>query len=150
MAQSLSNILLHIIVSTKGRRPIITEQITAELYSYIGGIFKSQNCMVIKIGGYVDHIHILTNLSRTISISALVESFKSSSSKWIKAKGSEFESFYWQNGYGAFSVSQSNLESVVSYIENQHEHHKQINFMDEFRSFLNKHEIVFDENYIWS
>jgi putative transposase len=149
MAQSLSNILVHIVISTKNHQPLITEGITDELYAYIGSVFKADNCPVVKIGGYLDHIHILSRFSRTITISQLIEDFKSSSSRWIKAKGADFAGFYWQKGYGVFSVSQSNSKTVEEYIANQAEHHRKMSFKEEFRMFLEKHEIAFDERYVW-
>jgi putative transposase len=149
MAQSLSNVLVHIVVSTKNHLPLITKPIDAELYAYVMSIFNSHNCPVVRIGGHNDHVHILCNLARTISISELIEHFKSSSSKWIKTKGPEFESFYWQNGYGIFSVSQSNAKTVAAYIERQADHHRKLSFKDEFRMFLKKHNVSFDERYVW-
>jgi putative transposase len=149
MAQSLSNVLVHIVVSTKGHQPLITEHIGGELYAYVMSIFSSHNCPVVRIGGHNDHIHILCNLARTISISELMEQFKSSSSKWIKTKKPEIESFYWQNGYGVFSVSQSNAKTVAAYIERQADHHRKLSFKDEFRMFLKKHNVSFDERYVW-
>jgi putative transposase len=149
MSQSLSNVLVHIVVSTKNHKPLITEKIAAELQMYISSILSSYESPVIKIGGSNDHIHILCKLARTITISELIEQFKSGSSKWIKTKGTEFESFYWQKGYGVFSVSHSNVKMVSAYIANQTDHHRKMSFKEEFRLFLQKHNIAYDEKYVW-
>ena len=103
----------------------------------------------MKIGGDKDHIHILYAQSRVWSIAKIVEVIKKRSSKWIKTKGDKFRLFRWQNGYGAFSVSRSSAESVKRYIQNQKEHHKRVTFKNEFRVFLDKHEIEYDEEYVW-
>lgn len=149
MAQSLSKIYLHIIFSTKNRHPWIVEKIQSELYAYMATVLKSWDSPAIIIGGMPDHIHPLLLLSKNHSVSKVIEQAKKKTSKWIKSKGKEFENFYWQNGYGAFSVSQSQLDTVRNYIVNQEEHHKHLSFKDEYRSFLKKYEIPYDEQYIW-
>jgi putative transposase len=149
MAQSLSNVLVHIVVSTRNHHLLISENISSELYSYLIAVFRSHDCPIVTVGGSSDHIHILCNLARTITIADLIEHFKSSSSKWIKAKGAEFKLFYWQKGYGVFSVSQSNIKTVSNYIQNQAVHHRKMSFKEEFRLFLQKHKIAFDERYVW-
>jgi len=149
MAQSLSNILIHNVFSTKHRTETITPEIEKELYPYIATICNSLDCPAIKIGGTENHIHILCCLSRTITISKLVEKIKTGSSKWIKTKGTEFHSFSWQNGYGAFSIGVSNLPALKQYISNQKEHHKRRTFEDELRSLLKKYQIGYDEKYLW-
>ena len=149
MPQSLSNILIHIVFSTKYRADLITPEIENELYPYIIGICKSLDCTAIKIGGTANHIHILCRLSRTISVSKLVEKIKTGTSKWIKTRGTQFHSFSWQNGYGAFSIGVSNLPALKKYISNQKEHHKSRIFEDELIILLKKYEIVYDERYLW-
>ena len=149
MAQSLSKIYLHIIFSTKNRCPWIVEKIQSELYAYMATVLKSWDSPAIIIGGMPDHIHLLLLFSKNYSVSKVIEQAKKRTSKWIKTKGKEFENFYWQNGYGAFSVSQSQLDTVRDYIANQKEHHKHLSFKDEYRSFLKKYEIPYDERYIW-
>ena len=114
MSQSLSKVCTHIVFSTKHRQPLIDEKIENELYAYLGGICKEHDCLPIKVGGYVDHIHILCVLSRKIAIMKLLEEVKRSSSKWIKTKGSDYEEFYWQDGYGIFSVNPIELEVVIN------------------------------------
>ncbi|MCK5032234.1 MAG: IS200/IS605 family transposase [Calditrichia bacterium] len=149
MAQSLAKIYLHIIFSTKNRSDFIKTEIETELYRYIAGILKNLECTAIKIGGTSNHIHILNTFSRTITISKILELVKKDSSKWIKTKGNDFNKFYWQNGYGVFSVSQSRVNKVKTYIESQKEHHKKKMFKEEYREFLKEYNIEYDERYVW-
>ena len=149
MAQSLANILIHLIFSTKGRRSLITEDIRDELRAYLVGILCNQDSPPIRINCVADHAHVLFSLSRKHAISTIVEQLKAGSSKWIKTKGSRFGRFYWQNGYGAFSVSPSNVDGVVRYIDNQENHHHTMTFQEEFRQFIEKHGTDYDERYVW-
>ena len=127
MAQSLADIILHIVFSTKGRQPMIQPEIESELYPYLNIICQKFNSSMIRINGVSDHLHILLSLGRTLSVSKLIEELKSQSSRWIKTKGPQYRDFAWQNGYGCFSVSRSNVESAIKYIANQKEHHKKLN-----------------------
>jgi REP element-mobilizing transposase RayT len=120
-----------------------------ELYNYIGGICKEMECFPIKIGGHTDHLHILCLLSKKIALMNLLEEVKSHSFKWMKTKGTDCKNFYWQNGYGAFSVNPSEIDKVITYIENQKEHHKKKTFQDEYRAFLKKYKVEYDEKYVW-
>ncbi len=120
-----------------------------ELHNYLGGICNKLDCQVIKVGGYSDHIHILCMLSKKIPLMKLIEELKSDSSKWIKNKGVEYENFYWQNGYGAFSVNPYEIATVITYITNQHEHHRKKTFQEEYRAFLKKYKVEYDERYVW-
>jgi putative transposase len=149
MPQSLANVLVHIIFSTKNRTPFIKSDIEIELFPYLSSIFKACHSPAHQIGGTEDHIHVVCSLSRTITIADLLEEVKKSSSKWIKTKGPEFSRFAWQNGYGAFSIGQSQLSVVKSYIVRQKEHHRKKTFQDEFREFMKKYQIQFDERYVW-
>lgn len=149
MAQSLAQVLIHIIFSTKERYPFITMSVEPELYAYIGDTVKRTGGIPIKINGTADHIHILSSLPKTISIAKYIEEIKRNSSRWIKTKGTSYEKFAWQNGYGAFSVSYSQKDSVVAYIINQKEHHQKLTFKEEFIAFLNKYHIEYDERYLW-
>jgi REP element-mobilizing transposase RayT len=149
MAQSLSKNYIHIVFSTKNRMQLIQPPLDVELYAYLGSICNRLGCNPIKIGGYTDHVHILCLLSKKITLIKLMEDLKSHSSKWIKTKGIEYENFYWQNGYGAFSVSPTEIDKIIQYIENQHEHHKKNTYTEEYRNFLNKNHIEYDEKYIW-
>ncbi len=149
MSQSVASISIHLIFSTKIRAPMITPEIEPELYAYMGGIFRELKSPMYTANGTTDHVHILFGLARTIAVADLVEEVKKSSSKWIKTKGDEFQTFQWQAGYGAFSVSQSGVKAVRTYIAKQKEHHKTRTFQDEFRLFLQRHGIQFDERYVW-
>lgn len=147
MPQSLSRIYLHVIFSTKDRRADILPQHKAELHDYIGGTLNALGCPVVVIGGMADHIHTLFCMSRTLSISDVVQKVKANATKWYKEKmGCDFS---WQRGYAALSVSQSAVDSVKEYIMNQEEHHRKRTFMEEYREFLKLYNIKFDENYVW-
>lgn len=148
MPQSLAKVCTHIVFSTKHHQPLIDEKIENELWSYMGGICNSLECLPIKIGGYVDHIHIYVHC-RKVAIMKLLEEVKRSSSKWIKSKGKEYEDFYWQDGYGIFSVNPYELEVVVRYIANQKPHHEKKDFKQEYRGFLKKYNVAYDERYVW-
>lgn len=149
MAQSLSSILIHLVFSTKGRAPFITENIEKDLHQYLGGNFRDCQCPTLLIGGDVDHIHVLFVLSRTKALANVVEEVKSSSSKWVKSKGDEFAEFKWQAGYGAFSIGQSNVEVLKKYIANQKVHHRGKRFQDEYREICKNYGVEIDERYVW-
>jgi putative transposase len=149
MPQSLSSILIHLVFSTKNREPFLKPAIEAELHPYMATIFRDHNSPSLIIDGAADHIHALFALGRTITVANLVEEVKTGSSKWLKTKGREFRNFHWQRGYGAFSIGQSNVAELKRYIRNQKEHHRKINFQDEYRKFLKRYEIDFDERYVW-
>lgn len=141
---------IHLVFSTKHRHPFITPAVASELFPYMATILYDECKSPAKsIGGVNDHAHSLINLARTISIAELVEHVKTSTSKWIKTKGPEFKDFYWQTGYGAFSVSRSNVAAVERYIRDQEAHRAKQGFQDEFRGLLRKHEVEFDERYVW-
>ena len=150
MGQSLVKNYIHLVFSTKHREPLIHPPVEAELHAFLGGICNKLQCTVIKVGGFTDHIHILCMLSKKIALMKLMEELKSHSSKWIKTKGNGYENFYWQDGYGAFSVNPSELDKVIAYIEKQHEHHSKKTYQDEFRAFLKKYNVEYDEKYVWN
>ncbi|MCX8525137.1 IS200/IS605 family transposase [Chryseobacterium formosus] len=149
MPQSLSKMYVHIVFSTKNREPVISREIEEELFSYLGGICKSLECNPLQVGGYRDHVHILCLLSKKVTLVKLLEDVKSSSSKWIKTKDEKFSNFYWQSGYGAFLVNPTEIEVAKNYIQNQEEHHKTKSYQDEFRVFLKKYNIDYNEDYVW-
>ena len=149
MSQSLNRIYIHIVFSTKNREPNISEDIKDELFNYLGGVCKSLDCNPLQVGGYKVHIHILCALSKKIALTQLMEKVKSSSSRWIKTKNEEFSNFYWQSGYGAFSVNPTEIDVVKKYIQNQEEHHKIKSFQDEYRAFLKKYNVQYNEEYVW-
>jgi len=149
MGQSLVKNYLHIVFSTKHRKPFIDKYIESELHAYLGGICKRLECQPIIVGGYVDHVHILCRLSKKISLSSFMQELKANSSKWIKTKGDKYQHFFWQDGYGAFSVNPSQTEILKNYILNQHEHHRKTKFKTELRDFLAENEVDYDEKYVW-
>ncbi len=149
MGQSLVKNYIHIVFSTKHRQPFISTAYENELHNYLGGICKNLECQPIKIGGYTDHVHILCMLSKKIALMKLLEEVKSHSSKWMKTKDESMKNFYWQDGYGAFSVNPSEVDTVIAYITNQHEHHSKKTFQDEYRVFLKKYHVEYDERYVW-
>ncbi len=149
MGQSLAKNYLHIVFSTKYRQPLIRAPYEDQLHGYLGGICKNLECHPIKIGGYTDHVHILCMLSKKIALMKLVEEVKSHSSKWMKTLDPALQNFYWQDGYGAFSVEPSGVKRVSNYIANQHAHHSKRTFQDEFRQILERYEVEYDERYVW-
>ena len=149
MGQSLVKNYLHLIFSTKHRQLLIDEPIENELHAYLGGICKNLECYPLKIGGYTDHVHILCMLSKKITLIKLLEEVKSHSSGWIKKKGDSYKNFYWQDGYGAFSINPTETEVVANYIANQKEHHKTKTFQEEYRAFLKKYKVDYDERFVW-
>ncbi|MEO8413030.1 MAG: IS200/IS605 family transposase [Ginsengibacter sp.] len=149
MGQSLVKNYIHIIFSTKYREALINQPVEQELHAYLGGICKNLECQPIKVGGYIDHIHILCMLSKKIALMKLVEEVKSHSSKWMKTKGDDLKNFYWQDGYGGFSVNPSQVDIVINYIANQREHHLKKDFKNEYRGFLKKYKVDYDERYVW-
>ncbi len=149
MPQSLSNLLIHIVFSTKNRTPFIEPVIEKEFHLYMLGICKKHGVSLIKIGGVEDHIHLLVDLPRTITVSKLVQEVKVGSSKWLKTKGSQFLHFAWQSGYAVFSVSSTHKDALIQYIDNQRQHHLNSSFQDEYRSLLHKNHLELDERYAW-
>jgi len=149
MPQSLSRILVHIIFSTKDRQRFIKPEIEQELFAYIAVVLNEHGAKPIKIDGTEDHLHILCGLPRTIAVCDLLEKVKKRSSKWIKTKGPQYCEFSWQSGYGVFSVGESGVDRVKRYITNQKKHHRIATFKDEFREFLDRHGIDYDEKYVW-
>jgi len=149
MPQSLARLHIHLVFSTKNREPWITPGIHEALHAYMATVLQNLGCAPVLINSVEDHVHLLFDLSRSVSISRVVEDVKKSSSKWIKTTGSVFNRFAWQAGYGAFAVSKSNVETVRIYIANQREHHRKKTFQEEFRQFLDRHHIAYDERYVW-
>ena len=147
MPQSLSRVLIHLVFSTKNREPLIAAEFLERTFTYLGGTLGSLDCPPIRVGGMPDHVHLLFVLARTLPISKVVEEVKKESSKW--AKQHVHPGFYWQNGYGAFSVSPSNAAALREYIERQEEHHRTRTFQDEYRELLRRHEVEWDERYVW-
>jgi REP element-mobilizing transposase RayT len=149
MPQSLSRILIHLVFSTKNRERILMPAIQTELHPYLAGTLDNIECPSLQVGGVEDHVHLFFGLSRTRTVAEVVEAVKTSSSKWIKTKGAAFAAFRWQSGYGAFSVSQSDADAVITYIRNQAQHHRKMSFQDEYRRLLERYRVAFDEKYVW-
>ena len=149
MGQSLVQNYVHIVFSTKNREALIHPPYEQELHAYLGGVCNELECPVLIVGGYTDHVHILCLLSKKIALMTLIQKLKAHSSKWIKAKDISLANFFWQDGYGAFSVNPSQVEVVINYIKNQHEHHRKKDFKTEYRAFLKKYKIDYKEEYVW-
>jgi len=140
---------MHLVFSTKYREHLIHIPVEEELHAYLGGICKRMECHPIKIGGYTDHVHVLCMLSKKIALMKLLEEVKSHSSKWMKTKGEDLSNFYWQDGYGVFSVNPADIDRVIAYIANQKEHHSKISFQNEYRAILKRYKVEYDERYVW-
>jgi putative transposase len=150
MPQSLAKIILHTVFSTKDRRPLLRDKLLREeLFQYIGGILMNHDCQPLVIGGVEDHVHILSTLSRTLTAADMVKEAKRGSSLWLKAKQPDLKDFAWQNGYGIFSTGFSQVGIVKDYIAGQEEHHRKVSFQDEFRGFLKRYDVEYDERYVW-
>jgi REP element-mobilizing transposase RayT len=149
MPQSLSKVILHIIFSTKNREPWLDSNVRPRMHAYLATICHDIEADLVRVGGVADHVHIVTTLPRTLSQAELIERMKKVSSKWIKALDVRYRGFFWQRGYGAFSVSPSQLDSVLEYVNEQQEHHHTRTFQDEYRELLRKHRVDFDERYVW-
>ena len=149
MSQSLAKNLIHLVYSTKHRQAWIPKAHQAALYRYQAGIFREWDSPALIIGGAEDHVHALFSLSRNHPLKKIVEEVKKGSSKWMKSEAPGIAEFSWQAGYAAFSVSQSSVAEVIRYIETQEDHHRQVTFQDEFRELLLRHEIAFNERYVW-
>ena len=150
MAQSLARLWTHLIFSTKNRFPFLTDRmLRTEMHAYLAEILRTHGCETLIGGGVEDHAHSLFALSRTLPIASIVKEVKRTSSGWIKTTSRKLSKFHWQGGYAAFSVSQSNLQDVIRYIENQEEHHKRVTFQDEYRAFLKAYDVEYDERYVW-
>ena len=148
MPQSLSQVYVHLVFSTKDRAGLIPANIQTRLHAYVAGTLNAIGCPAVQVGGMPDHIHILFRLSRTVTISDVVKNAKVESSKWMKDECAVSD-FAWQAGYAAFSVSASNVDEVTRYIQRQAEHHRVKSFQDEFRRLLELYQVEYDEAYVW-
>ncbi len=147
MPQSLARVLVHLVFSTKNREATIDREVRSALHAYLTGILQNLQCPSLQTGGTADHIHTLFSQARTRSLAEIVEEVKKSSSKWMKQQG--VPGFSWQAGYGAFSVSGSQTGQVIQYIARQEEHHRKLTFQEEFRIFLDRYGVTYDERYLW-
>jgi putative transposase len=149
MPQSLSQFLLHVIFSTKQRRPDITPEQQSQLHAYLAGACRAIDAEAYRVGGTEDHVHIACRLPRTLAVSKLLEEIKKSSSAWMKQQTGVPNDFTWQSGYGAFSVGQSQLPALLRYIDNQKEHHRTKTFQEEYLEFLQRYKVKYNEEYLW-
>ncbi len=149
MANTYTSLRYHIVFSTKNREPWFTDETERQIWDYIGGIARENAMQSIIVGGYNDHIHVLVAISPAIAVSKAVQMLKGASSRWIHQTFKDMSSFAWQDGYGAFTVGLSQVSDTVRYIEGQREHHCSSTFQEEYVKFLRKHEIDFDERYVW-
>jgi REP element-mobilizing transposase RayT len=149
MPQSLSFLLVHVVFSTKDRAPLLRTEIRPALHAYLATVARNADCECLRVGGAVDHVHLAIRLARTITVADLVEILKTSSSKWLKTQSPSLEAFGWQRGYGAFSVSPRDRDELLHYIDGQEEHHRTRTFQEEYRAFLKKYRVDYDERYVW-
>jgi putative transposase len=150
MPQSLAKIYVHLVFSTKHRQPFLTDkQIRNDCHAYLAGTCKQRGSVSLLVGGVEDHVHILCTLSREEAVAVLVRELKRESSKWLKEKSAALRDFYWQAGYGVFSVSPAHVEALKRYIADQEAHHRRESFQEEYRRLLGKYGVVFDERYVW-
>jgi putative transposase len=148
MASTFANLLYHLVFTTKGRAPLIREDLRDDLYAYLGGILRGERGILLAIGGMPDHVHLLAKLKTDVAVSVVVQKVKAKSSKWLNEKKISPERFEWQGGYGIFSVSESMADQVRRYIQGQEQHHARVSFRDELVSLLNRNRIPYDERYL--
>jgi putative transposase len=149
MPQSYGAIYFHFVFSTKNRQEWIDEKLESRLHEYLGGILRAMDCRLLAAGGTADHIHLLASMARTLTVANVMRDIKSNSSGWIHKEIEGLAGFDWQDGYGAFSVSFSQIDRVKNYIGRQKEHHRRASFQDEFLDLLVRHEVPYDPKYIW-
>jgi putative transposase len=150
MGSTLTNLLYHIVFSTKNRSPSLSGELQSHLYQYIGGIIREKRGYLLEAGGTADHLHLLARFPPTISISEMQQNIKGSSSGWVNREHKTDAHFGWQDGYAAFSVSPSKVPAVSRYIKNQEAHHRRTTFKVELIKLLEKHEVEYDERYVFS
>lgn len=150
MSQTLTNLLVHVIFSTKNRARLITPEIEPDLFAYVGGILKNNESRLLDGGGSADHVHLLISQSKNIALSMLLKEVKKSSSTWIKTQSEAFRSFHWQDGYAGFSIGQAEVSKLKRYIASQKEHHRKRSFQEELIQFLEEEGIQYDECYLWN
>jgi len=149
MGDTYTSLHYHFVFSTKHREPWISQTVEERVWSFLGGIARENKLVPILVGGMPDHIHMAVGAPPTITVSKVIQQIKGGSSKWIKDAFPNMRGFAWQDGYGAFSVSKSNMPTLNAYIQNQRDHHRTRTFQEEFLELLRRHEIEYDERYIW-
>jgi putative transposase len=148
MASTFTNLLYHIVFSTKHREPLITTVVRPELYRYLGGIVRGEGGTLLEMGGMPDHIHLVTKFKADTSVAQMLRTIKAGSSKWANERPGALR-FGWQAGYAAFSVSESQVASVIEYVRSQEQHHRKMSFQEEYVALLKRHGIDYDERYLW-
>lgn len=149
MPQSLSKVLLHVVFSTKNREKTIPSHLRAKLHAYLAGICRAKGAQAYRVGGTEDHVHIACTLPRTLTQAKLLEEIKKPSSIWMKQQERGIPHFSWQSGYGIFSLGQSQLPTLIQYIDNQEEHYRTKSFKEELLELLEKYDVAYDEKYLW-
>ena len=149
MPGTYTNLLYHLVFSTKGRFPFIGQELQPDLHAYMGGIVRGEGGILLEIGGMPDHVHLFAKFKPTVSISGLLNKIKANFSKWVNEERFKLRKFGWQDGYAAFSVSESHVEAVRQYIQGQEQHHRGQSYQDEFRALIDRHGIEYDERYLW-
>jgi len=149
MPQSLSLVIVHVIFSTKDRHPFLDPDTRPKLHAYLATVARNAGCECYRAGGVEDHVHLAIRLSRTVTIASLVEQLKTASSKWVKPLLPELAAFSWQRGYGCFSVGPKDVDALIANIDDQENHHRTRTFQDEFRAFLEKYGVEYNEAYVW-
>ena len=149
MAHTFTDLLAHVVFSTSNRTPFLSDPVRSDAHAYIGGVLREMHVAPIAIGGTADHVHILLCLPADLALADCMRIVKTNSSRWLNTKHQGRFPFAWQGGYGAFSVSESNRQEVIRYIQDQERHHQGISFQDEFLALLKRHGVAFDERYIW-
>ena len=149
MPQSLSLVIIHVIFSTKDRRPFLNPDLRPRLHAYLATVARDAGSECYRAGGVADHVHLAIRLSRTLTVADLIEQLKTTSSKWLKTQSTDLATFSWQRGYGCFSVGPTNLDSLCAYIDDQENHHRKRTFEEEFRNFLKKYNVTYNEAYVW-
>jgi putative transposase len=149
MPQSLSQVIIHIVFSTKDRHPWLNPDIRSGMHAYLATVCRDCGCEAYRVGGVADHVHLAVRLGRTISQSDLLEKIKKTSSAWIKTQGAQYSTFHWQGGYGDFSIGYSQLNDLLRYVDDQEQHHKTKTFQEEYRELLRKYNVSYDERYVW-
>jgi putative transposase len=150
VAHTFSSLYVHCIFSTKERVPVLGAEIRERLWPYLGGIAKQHSIRPVCVGGMADHVHMLLSLPTTIAVAKAIQSIKGASSAWVHDTFRELNNFAWQEGYGAFSVSVSHLPETIGYIQNQAEHHRTRTFREEYLAILKKHNLQFEDKYVWN
>ena len=149
MPQSLSQVILHVVFSTKDRRPWLDQTVRPRMHAYLATVCRDCNCQAYRVGGVADHVHLAARLARTVSQAELLEKIKKTSSAWIKTQGTRYVDFHWQGGYGDFSIGWSQLDELEHYIDGQEQHHRALTFQEEYRMLLKRYRVEFDERYVW-